>query len=153
MDSNFFPVFINLENKKVLVIGAGKIAYRKVMTLIEYTKNIDIITREIKYEKFNELKLNVSLEELSLEELKNKISDNYFLVIAATDNNELNLSISDFCDKNNILVNNITSKTEMNVRFSSVIKNPEYTIGISANGDPKKAKTLKNKIESVLTLE
>ena len=45
---NFFPLFVNLNRKKVLVIGAGKIAYRKTETLLKYGADILVITKEIR---------------------------------------------------------------------------------------------------------
>ena len=52
MNKNFFPLFIDLKNKNILVIGAGKIAFRKVETLLKYNTNITVITKDIKEEKF-----------------------------------------------------------------------------------------------------
>ena len=40
MANKFFPVSIDLNNKNVLIIGAGKIALRKVETLLNYNCNI-----------------------------------------------------------------------------------------------------------------
>ena len=48
MNKNFFPLFIDLKNKNILVIGAGKIAFRKVETLLKYSAKITIITKDIK---------------------------------------------------------------------------------------------------------
>ena len=63
-NKNFFPLFVNLNRKKVLVIGAGKIAYRKVTTLLEQGADIEVVTfLEIAEEKFNlleNIKLNFS---------------------------------------------------------------------------------------------
>ena len=55
MPNKFFPVSIDLNNKNILVIGAGKIALRKVKTLLDYNCNITIITKEISEEEFLEL--------------------------------------------------------------------------------------------------
>lgn len=52
MENRFFPLFISLKNKNTLVIGAGKIAIRKVETLLEYGANVTVITKEIREEKF-----------------------------------------------------------------------------------------------------
>ena len=46
MNKNFFPLFIDLKNKNILVIGAGKIAFRKVETLLKYSAKITIITKD-----------------------------------------------------------------------------------------------------------
>ena len=51
MVNKFFPVSIDLNNKNVLIIGAGKIALRKVETLLNYNCNINVITKEVLEEK------------------------------------------------------------------------------------------------------
>ena len=48
MENNFFPVFLNMQNKKVLIIGAGKIAFRKAETLLSYGAKIKVIAKDIK---------------------------------------------------------------------------------------------------------
>ena len=47
MANKFFPVSIDLNNKNILVIGAGKIALRKIATLLNYNCNITVITKEV----------------------------------------------------------------------------------------------------------
>ena len=128
MANKFFPVSIDLNNKNVLIIGAGKIALRKVETLLNYNCNIIVITKEILEEKF--------LEDI-------------FLVVVATDNEVLNKNISQLCMNKNILVNNITSKDDMNVRFASIYEKDDIQIAISAGGNPKKAVDIKNKIKDI----
>ena len=128
MANKFFPVSIDLNNKNVLIIGAGKIALRKVETLLNYNCNIIVITKEILEEKFLE---------------------NIFLVVVATDNEILNKKISELCISKNILVNNITSKNDMNIRFASIYEKDDIQIAISAGGNPKKAVEIKNKIKDI----
>ncbi|MDY3060002.1 MAG: bifunctional precorrin-2 dehydrogenase/sirohydrochlorin ferrochelatase [Fusobacterium sp.] len=145
-NKNFFPLFVDLNRKKVLVIGAGKIAYRKVTTLLEQGADIEVVTLEIAEEKFNLLK-NIKLNFHPFEE---SMLNNKFLVVAATDNSEFNKKIVNLCEERGILVNNITSKIHMNCRFASVLETEDYTIGISAKGEPKKSKALKEKLQSLL---
>ena len=128
MANKFFPVSIDLNNKNVLIIGAGKIALRKVETLLNYNCNIIVITKEILEEKF--------LEDI-------------FLVVVATNNEILNKKISELCISKNILVNNITSKNDMNIRFASIYEKDDIQIAISAGGNPKKAVEIKNKIKDI----
>lgn len=147
MENKFFPLFINLTGKKALVIGAGKIAYRKVKTLLEYGASVSVITKEIKEEKFFNFKnLNIKIGEFD-ETLLNDI----FIVVAATDNSEFNRYIFELCNSKNILVNNITSKEDMNCRFSSVLETDDYQIAISAKGNPVKSKALKNRLKDIIT--
>ncbi|WP_336182037.1 bifunctional precorrin-2 dehydrogenase/sirohydrochlorin ferrochelatase [Fusobacterium polymorphum] len=149
MANKFFPVSIDLNNKNILVIGAGKIALRKVETLMSYNCNILIITKDILEEKFLELEKNNKIKILKNQEFEEKFLKKIFLVIAATNNEVLNKNISQLCISKNILVNNTTSKDDMNVRFASIYEKDDIQIAISANGNPKKAIEIKNKIKDI----
>ena len=149
MANKFFPVSIDLNNKNVLVIGAGKIALRKIATLLNYNCNIIVITKEILEEKFLELEKNNKIKIFKNQEFEEKFLENIFLVITATDNEILNKEISQLCMSKNILVNNVTSKDDMNVRFMSIYEKDDIQIAISANGNPKKAVEIKNKIKNI----
>ena len=50
----FFPLYINLENEKVLVIGGGKLANRKSKLLSEYGADVTIYCKEIVDEEIKE---------------------------------------------------------------------------------------------------
>ena len=149
MANKFFPVSIDLNNKNALVIGAGKIALRKIETLLNYNCNINVITKEILEEKFLELEKNNKIKIFKNQEFEEKFLENIFLVITATDNEILNKEISQLCMSKNILVNNVTSKDDMNVRFMSIYEKDDIQIAISANGNPKKAVEIKNKIKNI----
>ena len=149
MPNKFFPVSIDLNNKNILVIGAGKIALRKVKTLLDYNCDITVITKEISEEEFLELEKENKIKILKNQEFEEKFLENIFLVVVATDNEALNKDISQLCMSNNILVNNITSKDDMNVRFASIYEKDDIQIAISASGNPKKAIEIKNKIKNI----
>ena len=149
MANKFFPVSIDLNNKNVLVIGAGKISLRKVETLLKYNCNINVITKEILEEKFLELEKNNKIKIFKNQEFEEKFLENIFLVITATDNEILNKEISQLCMSKNILVNNVTSKDDMNIRFMSIYEKDDIQIAISAGGNPKKAMEIKNKIKNI----
>ena len=149
MANKFFPVSIDINNKNILVIGAGKIALRKVETLLNYNCNIIVITKDILEEKFLELEKNNKIKILKNQEFEEKFLENIFLIVVATDNEALNKDISQLCMSNNILVNNITSKDDMNVRFASIYEKDDIQIAISASGNPKKAIEIKNKIKNI----
>ena len=149
MANKFFPVSINLNNKNVLIIGAGKIALRKTETLLNYNCNIIVITKEILEERFLELEKNNKIKIFKNQEFEEKFLEDIFLVVVATDNEALNKNISQLCISKNILVNNITSKDDMNVRFMSIYEKDDIQIAISANGNPKKAVEIKNKIKDI----
>ena len=153
---NFFPIFVDLSDKNILIIGAGKVAFRKISTLLETGAYITVFAKQIKEKEITKLlfdKPNIQLimkevDEKSLDEI---ITNKYILVIAGTDDKTLNSAIVKCCNKKNILVNNITSTDDMSARFCSVIDEKDYSIGISAKGDPKKSLALKEKISDFLS--
>ena len=150
----WFPLFINLENKKVLVIGGGKVAAKKIEKILEYGADITVVTENVMEEKLLKLE-NVKIENnQKIENDKAKIEKlvkGYFLVIAATDNEELNENIANVCDSNGMLINNVSSKIKMNAMFGGIVKNSEFQIAISTSGKScKRSRAMKSEIQKVL---
>ena len=150
----WFPLFINLENKKVLVIGGGKVAAKKIEKILEYGADITVVTENVVEEKLLKLE-NVKIENnKKIENDKAKIEKlvkGYFLVIAATDNEELNENIANVCDSNGMLINNVSSKVNMNAMFGGIVKNSEFQIAISTSGkNCKRSRAMKSEIQKVL---
>lgn len=149
----FFPLFVNVENKEVLIVGGGKIGGRKAQTLREYGGNVTVYSEKVTEEailadeNIKVVNRNVSHDEVEIKELVKK----YFLVVAATDDTELNDRISHVCMSENILVNNVSSKTEMNAMFTAVVKNDEFQIGIGSYGKScRRSKALKGKVQELI---
>ena len=149
----FFPLFVNIENKEVLIIGGGKIGGRKAQTLREYGANVTVYSEKVTEEailadeNIKVVNKNVSNDEAEIRELLKK----YFLVVAATYDMELNDRISHVCMSENILVNNVSSKTEMNAMFGAVVKNDEFQIGIGSYGKScRRSKALKGKVQEII---
>lgn len=150
----WFPLFINLENKKVLVIGGGKVAAKKIEKILEYGADITVVTENVVEEKLLKLE-NIKIENnQKIENDKAKIEKlvkGYFLVIAATDNEELNENIANVCDSNGMLINNVSSKVKMNAMFGGIVKNSEFQIAISTSGkNCKRSRAMKSEIQKVL---
>ena len=81
MPNKFFPVSIDLNNKNILVIGAGKIALRKVKTLLDYNCNITVITKEISEEEFLELEKENKIKILKNQEFEEKLTILIVLIV------------------------------------------------------------------------
>ena len=149
----FFPLYIDLRNKEVLIVGGGKLSLRKAEKLKEYGASLTIFSKNIKEKKLNEIE-DVKFISENLENDNEKIEElikQYFLIIAATDDIELNDNIARVCMKNNILVNNVSSKIEMNVMFGATVKNDEFNVAVSTNGkNCKRSRALKLKIKNLL---
>lgn len=146
-----FPAFIDIKGKKCVVIGGGTVAARKIETLLAFQPNITVISPEIseKLEKLhNENKIEVFKKEYSIEDIENA-----FMVIAATNNPEVNEKVcADAKDKAEFL-NVIDSPENCNFIFPSVIARGELIIGISTSGSfPALSKRIREKLEEELSV-
>ncbi|WP_304179003.1 bifunctional precorrin-2 dehydrogenase/sirohydrochlorin ferrochelatase [Leptotrichia trevisanii] len=150
----WFPLFINLENKKILVIGGGKIAAKKIRKILEYGADITVVTEDVAEKGLLQLE-NIKIESnRKIENDKSKIEKlvkGHFLVIAATDNEELNENVARICDSNGILINNVSSKIRMNAMFGGIVKNDEFQIAVSTGGkNCKRSRAMKSEIQKIL---
>ena len=150
----WFPLFVNLENTKILVIGGGKIAYKKITKILEYSANVTIVAEKIEEEKLLQLENVKIVDNKRIENDKDTIEElvkDYFLVIAATNDEELNENIAKICDSRGILINNISSKTEMNAMFGGIVKNDEFQIAVSTGGkNCRRSRAMKSEIQKIL---
>lgn len=133
MKNNFsyFPMFINLQNKNIVIIGAGKIAFRRTISLINTGCNIKIIAPNI-LEQFYDIQYK------NLTIIKDFYNEKYlkdaFIVLAITDNKDINDKIHLYCKKNNIIVNIASEQKKCDFFFPGVIYKQGYTIGVCGDG-------------------
>lgn len=142
---DFMPLFVDMRGKKVLVVGAGRIACRKIKTLLKYGADVEVVTLEVVEREIEDLQVKIHIRPFRKEDIEGK-----FLVAAATDDEEFNSEIVKLCNAQNILVNNMTTKKDLNCRFAATLETEEYQIAISARGYPKKSKALKERIKDLI---
>ncbi|MBC2575326.1 precorrin-2 dehydrogenase/sirohydrochlorin ferrochelatase family protein [Peptostreptococcus canis] len=147
----FYPIMVDLEKLNILVIGGGKISYRKVYSMIGYVEKIIIISPEF-IDDF--LELEKKFEGVIL--IKKKVEyvdiDNMDLVFAATDNTELNSSISEYCKNKKILINSVDNHKNSNfinmAFFETKYDSNDIIVSVSCLGkNPAILKRIKNKLK------
>ena len=142
----YFPFYIDIENKKCVVVGGGVVALRKIEKILPFNPEITVVAPKIcrEIEEIN----GIELRRRSF--LDSDISD-AFTVIAATDDNNLNARIFELCQKKNILINTVDDKEKCGFIFPALVKKQNITVGISTEGkSPIYARFLREKIESSL---
>lgn len=143
----YFPVFIEMKNKNCLVVGGGRIATRKIKTILSYEAKVKVIAPQIcdqikQYAK-EEINLDIEEREFSYEDCMGM-----FFVIGATNDIKLNKNIYIYCNQHNILVNIINGKDLCTFLFPSTIKRRDISIGITTGGkSPALAKAIRKQIE------
>ncbi|MCH5297462.1 MAG: bifunctional precorrin-2 dehydrogenase/sirohydrochlorin ferrochelatase [Ruminococcus sp.] len=140
----YFPFYIDIENKKCVVVGGGTVALRKVEKLLPFKPQITVVAPEI----CNELSTMAEVEIVN-REFRNADIDNAFMVISATDDNQLNANIFNLCKSKNIFINTVDDKEKCGFIFPALVKKDNVTIGISTSGkSPLYSRFLREKIEN-----
>lgn len=124
----YLPLWIDMEGKKVLVVGGGEVALRRAKTVLEAGADVTLIAPErVK-----------GWEELSVQWQKEKYEDRpvdgYDMVIIATDHSETNQKLNRRCKEKNIPVNDATRGTEGSVIFPGVIRGGGFTAAVTSEG-------------------
>lgn len=143
----YFPMFIELQNAPVLVIGGGKVALRKVQKLLPYGANITVVAPKIE-EELEEISEVVKIHrEFDSSDLQSCPT----LVIAATDQEEVNEEISLICKERNIPVNVADDMENCSFLFPSLVKKGKLSAGICTGGSsPTAAIYCKERLQEVL---
>lgn len=154
---SYFPMFIDIEGKHILVVGAGKIALRRVQTLLQFRARIKVIAKEIPKEQKEAFHLLVSEGKIVLEEKafeESDLTEALFLVLAATNVKKLNHEICMLCRKRKILANTATDRTDCDFYFPAVAVQEKLVVGITGDGsDHRKVAETAARIRKVLEME
>lgn len=166
----YFPIFIEIEKKKCLVVGGGKVALRKVETLLRYDAQVHVVSREI----CTEIRALLPPENIHEEELLPSPGDtnagellpecscgsewplpDYFtgaaLVVAATGSREVNRRVAQFCRERRIPVNVADAPEKCTFFFPAVVKKGDISIGVNTGGkSPTVSSQVRRDIEKAI---
>ena len=145
-----YPINLDLNEKRVVVIGAGPIAARKVIALCDAGANILVIAKKI-HPEFEQLckDLPIAIQQKSYNPGH---LENATLAIAATSDNELNKQIYADCNTRNILCNVVDVPPLCDFYVPAVINRGSLQIAIGTDGKcPAYAAQVRRKLEQIFT--
>ena len=126
----FYPVNLNLDNMEIIIVGGGNVALRKCMNFLEFGKSVTVLAPEFD-SRFLELGNKV---DLISDIFKEEYIDKFDIVVAATDDKEVNEEIACICRKKSKLINVVDSRDLSDFTISSYVKRGDLLIGISTGG-------------------
>ena len=145
----YFPMFVQLKNKKCLVIGGGRIAFRKIEVLKDFEADVTVIAPEMIPQIRQIDKVRRIFRTFMEKDFKE--AD---LVVAATDDQKVNSEISQICRQQKIPVNAVDQKEDCSFIFPSYVKEGEVVAAFSSGGQsPLITQYLKEKIKPDLNEE
>lgn len=151
VQNELYPIFLKVSQLNVLIVGGGKVACEKLTFLLKSSPNANVL---VVSEYFDEAvltlttKFNVSILKSKYYKLALK---NKQLVIAATNNEQVNKQIYKDSKAENILINVADTPELCDFYLGGIVTKGNVKIAISTNGkSPTLAKRLRQFFEEVL---
>lgn len=138
-----YPINLEIKDMKITIIGGGDVAYRKCKNFLEFCKSVRVVSPEF-IDSFELIKNNV---ELVYDVYKEEYIKDSFIVVAATNNKEINKNIGIYCRSCGKLVNVVDDIKLSNYTVPSYVKRGDLLISISTGG---KSPSLSSKIRKDL---
>jgi precorrin-2 dehydrogenase len=145
----YFPVYLDLKGKRVVVIGGGEIAERKVTALAETGALITVISPDAT----SHLALLAHNKSIELHRRPYCPGDckDAVLILSATDDSETSKMVWEEANRLGVLVNTADQPDLCDFIMPAVVRRSDLTVAISTGGaSPALAATLKRKIENII---
>jgi uroporphyrin-III C-methyltransferase/precorrin-2 dehydrogenase/sirohydrochlorin ferrochelatase len=146
---NPLPIFLKLEGRSCLLVGAGNVALEKIGKLLPTRLKLRVVAPEAKIE-IRELAGQGRLEWIE-RPFAGADLDEQFIVIAATDAPDVNSAVYQGCIARNIPCNSVDDIPNCDFFFGSIVTRGPLQIAISTNGEsPSLAQRLRREIDAQL---
>lgn len=144
--SALFPMFMKLDNKRCLVVGAGKVGEPKIASLLDTGARIHVVAFEASdmVRKWaREGKITLELRGFTVTDL-----DGTFLAVVATASRELNVSIYNEARRHGVLCNVVDDPAYCDFYYPAVVRRGDLQIAISTNGQsPSLSQKIRQQLE------
>jgi precorrin-2 dehydrogenase / sirohydrochlorin ferrochelatase len=144
----FFPLFLSLEGKICLIVGAGAVALRKIQVMIPSRARITVVSPEV----IPEIESISTQGAISLKKRKFRSEDldGATVVIVATNDSGLNKEISVEAAERRILCNVVDKPELCSAIFPAIVSRGSLQIAISTGGaSPSLASSIKSEISEL----
>jgi precorrin-2 dehydrogenase / sirohydrochlorin ferrochelatase len=141
-----FPIFLKLENRSCLVVGAGAIGEPKIESLLTAGASVRVIAPRASAAVAEWART----EAIVWEEREFDASDldGVFLVIAATSSSQVNGAVFHEAQERNILCNVVDDPEHCDFYYPAVVRRGDFQLAISTNGhSPALAQRIRRELE------
>lgn len=142
----YYPINLKIDDMKIVVIGGGKVAYRKCINFLAFNKRLVVVSEEF-IKEFENIKDEIEIIEDSYNE---KYIKEAFVVVAATNNKNVNHKIGTYCREHGKLVNVVDDVDLSNFTVSSFVKRGDLLLSVSTGGkSPSLSAKIRKELEEV----
>lgn len=128
----YFPLFVSIKNKNILVVGGGRVASRKVEKLLGFEPKIFVVAPEILTQLAKlarQKKIRLAKRVFCDRDLKNRD-----LVVVAVNDLQLQKKIYKKCRAQKIPCNSVDSANFCSFLFPGLVVRGDFVIGLSSSG-------------------
>ena len=145
----FYPIFLDLRERPVLVVGGGKVAQEKVEKLLEAGALVQVVSPQLS--AYLEALEEQGIVSYRCGEFVESDLEGKFLVISATDNKLVNEEVARLAYKHNLLCNVVDQPALCNFITPALVTRGHLQIAISTGGDsPSVAQKVKREIAELI---
>ncbi len=141
--AKYYPILLNIQDKKCLVVGGGNVAWRKVCSLKDAGARVTVVSPEF----CPEMEKETGIERIQ-QKYEEGFLDGVMVVVASTDDEEVNKKVYYDAVKMGILVNVVDRPEFCSFIVPATIMRGDLSISISTGGaSPALARNIRESLE------
>lgn len=146
----FYPIFLDVREKPVLLVGGGHVALEKIGKLVDHGAAVTVVAPEL----IPDVRAYIDDGRARLLERPVEAGDTvgYFLVMVATDNGRVNREVADEARSRGILVNAADDAENCDFILPALVRRSDFAVAASTGGSsPAMARWLRERLEEFLS--
>lgn len=145
-----FPISLKLQQQPCLIVGGGRIAYRKAVLLAKAGAILHVIAPEIEPDLLNLVQQTQG--QYIAEDFQQQVNlRDYRLVIAATNDAVVNQQVFEACEAEKVLVNSVDDPPHCRFMVPAIIDRSPLIISVASNGtSPVLSRQIRTQLETLI---
>ncbi|NNK18215.1 MAG: bifunctional precorrin-2 dehydrogenase/sirohydrochlorin ferrochelatase [Maribacter sp.] len=149
--NNLYPIFLKASKLSILIVGGGNVAEEKLTFLTKSSPDANVVLVSPEFRESTSQLAKEYNAELILDEYHEKYLDGKHMIVATTDNPEVNIQVFRDCRKQDKLINVADNPPYCDFYMGGIVTKGNVKIAISTNGkSPTTAKRLRQFFEEVI---
>ena len=145
----YYPVFLDVQDKEVVVVGGGEVARQKLTGLQEAGARVTVISPEL-IPEVQQLVHDGRIMHVD-REYRDGDMEGYFLAFVATDDGAINKAVADEARSKRVWINAVDDVPNCDFIMPGVVRRGELVLAISTSGlSPAMARKVREDIEEFL---
>jgi siroheme synthase-like protein len=152
LNVGYYPVFLEMKDRRCVVIGGGAVAERKVEGLVAVGTNVTVISPTIT-DRLRDMLTQGAIRHVA-REYRTGDRAGYDLVFVATDNSEINAAVSNEARSLRIWVNSADDPDHCDFILPAVIRRGDLAVAVSTGGvSPAVTRAMREELDEYFTGE